>query len=103
MDEASFRARFSGTALMRAKWAGMRRNACIVLGNAGDPTVVPLLAEILDDPDPVLRAHAGWALGRLGGAEARAALRRAAEAESDPDVLEELRSAHETAGRDTGS
>ena len=39
LDEAAFRHRFSGTALMRAKWEGMRRNACIVLGNRGEVRV----------------------------------------------------------------
>jgi epoxyqueuosine reductase len=43
MDEAAFRGRYSGTSLMRAKWEGMRRNACIVLGNRGDETAVPAL------------------------------------------------------------
>jgi Tfp pilus assembly protein PilZ len=36
LDEAGFRARYSGTALMRAMWRGMRRNACVVLGNTKD-------------------------------------------------------------------
>jgi epoxyqueuosine reductase len=33
MDEATFRSRYEGSSLMRAKWEGMRRNARIVLGN----------------------------------------------------------------------
>jgi epoxyqueuosine reductase len=33
LDEAAFRARYSGTPLMRAKWEGMRRNAEVVLRN----------------------------------------------------------------------
>lgn len=65
LDEASFRARFSGTALMRAKWEGMRRNACIVLGNRRDPAAIPALEAALEDPDPVVREHAAWALGRI--------------------------------------
>jgi epoxyqueuosine reductase len=67
MDEATFRARFSGTALMRAKWEGMRRNACIVLGNRRDPAALDALAEALDDSDPEIRAHAAWAIDRIGG------------------------------------
>lgn len=35
MDEAAFRARYSGTSLMRARWDGMVRNARIVRGNRG--------------------------------------------------------------------
>jgi len=66
MDETSFRERFSGTSLMRAGWKGMRRNACVVLGNGGAVEHVPLLTETLEDPDPVIRAHAGWALEKIG-------------------------------------
>ncbi len=64
MDEPTFRARFSGTALMRAKWQGMRRNACIVLGNRRDAAAVPALERALHDGDPVIREHAAWALSR---------------------------------------
>jgi epoxyqueuosine reductase len=77
MDEATFRARYSGTSLMRAKWEGMRRNACIVLGNRRRETAVPALARALEDDDPVVRSHAAWALGRIGGSEALHALGRA--------------------------
>jgi epoxyqueuosine reductase len=93
MDESAFRARFSGTALMRAKWEGMRRNACVVLGNLGHPTAVPVLAEALEDDDAVVRAHAAWALGRIGGAESSRRLSVALERERSAEVVEELRSA----------
>ena len=43
LDEAAFRARYSGTSLMRARYDGMRRNACVVLGNRGDPAALPAL------------------------------------------------------------
>jgi len=66
MDEAVFRARYSGTALMRARWDGMRRNACIVLGNRGDGRARALLERARGDADPVVRAHAAWALERIG-------------------------------------
>jgi epoxyqueuosine reductase len=62
LDEAAFRARYSGTSLMRAKWEGMRRNACVVLGNQGDPTALPALERAAADADPVVRSHAKWAM-----------------------------------------
>ncbi|NIM01460.1 MAG: tRNA epoxyqueuosine(34) reductase QueG [Acidobacteria bacterium] len=69
MDEATFRATYSGTPLMRAKWEGMRRNACIVLGNRRDPAALELLhAAAREDPDPVVRSHAAWAIERISGA-----------------------------------
>ena len=65
LDEAEFRRRYSGTALMRAKWEGMRRNACIVLGNRRDPAALPALRRALEDGDPVVREHARWAIERI--------------------------------------
>ena len=66
LDEAAFRARYSGTALMRSTWRGMRRNACVVLGNTRDAKGVPALRLALEDDDPVVREHAAWALSRMG-------------------------------------
>ncbi len=66
MDEAEFRRRYSGTSLMRATFRGMRRNACVVLGNLRDPRTRPALEAAASDPDPVVRSHAAWALDRLG-------------------------------------
>jgi len=76
MDEATFRARYSGTSLMRAKWQGMRRNACVVLGNRRDDAALPVLRQALTDSDPVVQSHAEWAVRRIEGS--------AAAAESDP-------------------
>lgn len=93
MDEPTFRQRYSGTSFMRAKWEGLRRNACIVLGNRRDPAAVVCLAAVLEDADPVVRGHAAWALGRIGGEEARRALEGRAKTEPSPDVCEEIRAA----------
>ncbi len=54
-----------------------QRNAAIALGNQGDRSAVPALAETLGDPEEVVRAHVAWALGRLGGPQARSALESA--------------------------
>ena len=91
MDESTFRARFSGTALMRAKWDGMRRNACIVLGNRGRAEDLPLLEVVLHDADPVVAGHAAWAVGSIGGGRARRLLEQSAASEPRPEVLREIR------------
>ena len=49
-----------------------------------------MLTSALSDPEPLARAHAAWALGRVGSAEAREALERAFAAEADPSVREAL-------------
>jgi len=89
LDEAAFQARFRGTPLLRARREGFLRNVCVALGNRGDTAAIPRLAQALaHDPSAVVRAHAAWALGRLGGGEARAAL-LAARDDSDPTVRDE--------------
>jgi epoxyqueuosine reductase len=62
LDEATFRERYSGTPLMRAKWEGMRRNACIVLAASPDARADAALRDALEDADDVVREHARWAL-----------------------------------------
>ena len=47
----------------------------------------------LGHPDHLLRLHAAWALGRLGGPMAKAALASAAIAERNQEVLAEVQAA----------
>ncbi|MFO7318483.1 MAG: tRNA epoxyqueuosine(34) reductase QueG [Limnochordia bacterium] len=100
MSNAQFRARFGRTAM---GWRGkktIQRNACICLGNIGDPRAVPALADRLHrDPKPVVRASAAWALGEIGGAQARRELERALRREQDPMVIGEIRDALDAAGK----
>lgn len=57
-----------------AGWRGktiLQRNAVIALGNINDPdTVKPLSRLLEDDSRPLIRQHAAWALGRIGGNKA---------------------------------
>jgi epoxyqueuosine reductase len=61
----------------------MVRNALIAAGNSGDASLADTVAALLDDPAPVVRGAAVWALARLApvrlDAEARAD-------DPDPDV-----------------
>jgi epoxyqueuosine reductase len=93
MDDAAFRARFRHTALTRPKRRGLLRNAAVALGNARDRRAIPTLVHALDDPEPLVRGHAAWALGELGALpeDARTALGNALATETDPAVIEELR------------
>lgn len=90
LDEAAFRERFAGRAIMRAKRDGLIRNACVVLGNIGDRQAVPALSKALSDASGLVRGHAAWALGRLGGSQGRAALRARQSVEEDLWVREEI-------------
>jgi epoxyqueuosine reductase len=65
MDETAFRARFRGSAMSRAKRAGLARNAALMLGHRGERSAIPVLRRALDDPDEGVRRAAAWALARL--------------------------------------
>jgi epoxyqueuosine reductase len=93
LDAAAFRARFRGTAVTRTRRRGLLRNAAVALGNTGNPDAVPPLVSALADPEPLVRAHAAWSLGRLGGRHAHAALEAARRTDPDAAVQAEIDSA----------
>lgn len=69
----------------------LRRNALVAIGNDGDERFVPLVAAHVGHHDWLLRAHAVWALARIGGPGVRAVLEFQAQRERTPEVLDELR------------
>jgi len=99
LDEAGFRERFRGSAILRAKRSGVIRSAAIALGNRPDPTAAAALVAALDDADSIVRGAVAWALGQwliVGGALAplaTAALERRQPSEVDPDVRREIEAA----------
>src|SRR5918999_2465631 len=90
LSEEEFRQRFQGTPIMRAKRAGLKRNACVALGNLKDPAAIPALCRALLEEEPLVRGHSAWALGQMGGDQARLTLEQAALQEKDPEVLNEI-------------
>jgi len=91
---------FAGTPLTRPGRAGLVRNCCVVAGNKKLEEAVPALVRALrEDSSPLVRGHAAWALGEIGGAEGP--LRMAAETEEDAWCTEEIRLA--LAGGTTGA
>jgi epoxyqueuosine reductase len=98
LDEAAFRACYRGTAVWRARRRGLVRNACVAAGNWRDPAAAPALRELLHDREPLVRGHAAWALGRIGGRDAERALDQALAAEDDGYVREELAGARLASG-----
>ncbi|MDQ0871720.1 epoxyqueuosine reductase [Paenibacillus sp. V4I3] len=88
-----------------ASWRGkkpIQRNAIIALGNFKDRTAVPVLRELLlTDPRPEIRAAAAWALGRIGGEDAAAALDKARAAEQEPAALQDIEKAFDVISHST--
>lgn len=88
---------FSGTPLTRPGRAGLLRNCCVAAGNLKLSKFVPGLSRCLrEDSSALVRGHAAWALGEIGGVEARAALGEAINHEKDTWCLEEIELALET-------
>jgi len=90
LTEEEFRERFRGSPIKRAKRRGLLRNVCVALGNSGDRTAVPALCEALHHEEALVRGHAAWALGQLGGTQARAALEEALAPEREVAVRQEI-------------
>ena len=84
--------RFRGSPMKRAKREGLQRNAAVAMGNRGDARYVESLARALATGEPLVRRHAAWALGCIGGG-ARGVLERARPAEEDPSVVGEIEGA----------
>lgn len=86
LDDASFRQVFSGSPIKRIGRDRMVRNAAIVAGNSGEGRLAGPLARLLDDPSPLVRGAAVWALGALSALGKHAAR---AGTEADATVREE--------------
>ena len=57
-----FNKKFKNNPVKRAKRRGYLRNVAVALGNAGSPEAIPVLEKAKDDIEPLVRAHAEWAL-----------------------------------------
>ena len=96
LTDDEFGRRFTKSAVKRAKRRGLLRNVAVVLGNTRNPDAMQPLARALQaEPEPLVRSHAAWALGQIGGSAARRALERAL-GDSDATVRNEAAAALET-------
>lgn len=94
LTEEGFREAFRASPMRFVKRRGLLRNVCVALGNSGNRRHVTALGRPLyEDPEPLVRGHAAWALGRIGGPEAVACLEGAARWERDAEVSREIHAA----------
>jgi len=86
LDDASFRAKFSGSPIKRIGVARMVRNCLIAAGNSGDPGLRPAVERHLTSDDPVVADAARWALARLDQGDARGLIEASSLAVARVDV-----------------
>lgn len=65
LDDPSFRTLFSGSPVKRIGRDRFLRNVLIATGNSDDPSLVPHVENLLEDPAAVVRGAAIWALRQL--------------------------------------
>ncbi len=76
-----------------------QRNAAIALGNMGDPAFIPDLAQAMQDPEELVRGYAAWALGKIGGSQARQILEASLARETAESARQEIEAALAVASR----
>ncbi len=70
-----------------------QRNAAIAIGNSGDSSFIPVLAESMKEADGMVRGYVAWALGKIGGSQARRILEISLAGEAVESVKREITAA----------
>jgi epoxyqueuosine reductase len=65
LDDAGFRALFSGSPIKRIGRNRFVRNVLVAIGNSADASLRPVAQALCDDADPVVAECARWAVQRL--------------------------------------
>jgi epoxyqueuosine reductase len=65
LDDAAFRAKFSGSPIKRVGLGRFLRNCLIAAGNSGNAALLPQVRALAGDADDVVAEAAQWALARL--------------------------------------
>lgn len=93
ITQSDFSKKYKGSPIKRTKWKGFLRNVIVAVGNWGSPTAVPALKKAIINDEPMIRGHAAWALGQIGGKNATIALENQLNYENHPDVITEIKDA----------
>tara|TARA_B100000686_G_C16767272_1_gene962661 strand:+ start:380 stop:1519 length:1140 start_codon:yes stop_codon:yes gene_type:complete len=99
MDDQKFLQRFRQSPIWRLKRKRYLRNVAVALGNSGDPSAIPVLVNALEDKEPLIRAHAVWALGELAGKSVGQLIESKMNMENEEIVLEEVKQVLLNAGQ----
>lgn len=90
MTRDEFQKWFYKSPVKRAKYHGFKRNVAVALGNTKDEYVLPVLTQSLTEDHPLIREHAVWAIGWIGGDKAKQILLAHQEIESGDLVKQEI-------------
>ena len=93
MTQTAFSSRFKGSPIKRAKRRGFLRNVLVAIGNWGARKALPALKIALADDEPLVRSHAAWAVGQIGGEAAAQLLKTRLAVEDEPEVIAEIQEA----------
>ncbi len=80
---------------MAGSWRGkkpLQRNAILALAHYQEKDAIEKLIQLMnEDPRPVIRGTAAWAIGKIGTLEGYQAIEKAMEEENDQEVLIEMK------------
>ena len=97
LDDPAFRTLFSGSPVKRIGRDRFLRNVLIATGNSEDQTLVPQVESLLEDPAPVVRGAAVWALKQLVSTDRfKISQKRLASREEDATVRAEWSLEHQS-------
>lgn len=89
LDDPAFRALFSKSPVKRIGRDRFVRNVLYAIGNSGDADLIASAERLLDDPAPVVRGAAAWALSKLAPAAFEGLRADRLDRETDADVRAE--------------
>ncbi len=88
---SEFKDKFKISPILRAKYRGYVRNLAVIAGNTKNESFIIHLANLLSGSnEPLVRAHAAWALGQIGSVKALQFLSTALHHEPESLVLQEI-------------
>ncbi len=89
-NQDNFSKKFKNSPIKRAKLEGLKRNVCIALGNSQNIKAIPKLKKVLKEETYIIKIHAAWALGQIGGTTAYKTLQNAYMQEKNEGVKQEI-------------
>ena len=65
LTSVEFNQRFKKSPVKRAKRRGYLRNLAVAVGNNGNENDLPVLEQVAQDEEPMIREHVQWAIQKI--------------------------------------